>query len=131
MSVLDAGGVEAHSSTRRCCDKASPEKQPELRAVGRGPCADQIALHKALALLTFSVPAHQMKLVKINQVLTEDYHCRRQMMIKRFQVTLESFAWGEKTKVGMLTQYTATAVNVRLLDTQQTCCCTFLTLISR
>ncbi|KAM8904847.1 uncharacterized protein AB9W97_008315 [Spinachia spinachia] len=35
---------------------------------------------------------------KINQVLREDYDCRRQMMIKRFQVTLESFAWGEKQK---------------------------------
>uniref|UniRef100_A0A1A7ZUW8 Family with sequence similarity 98, member C n=1 Tax=Nothobranchius furzeri TaxID=105023 RepID=A0A1A7ZUW8_NOTFU len=36
---------------------------------------------------------------KINQVLLEDYGCRRQMMIKRFQVTLQSFAWGEKQKV--------------------------------
>lgn len=38
------------------------------------------------------------QLEKINQVLSEDYQCRRQMMIKRFQVTLESFAWGEKQK---------------------------------
>lgn len=45
-----------------------------------------------------SVP--QMKLGRINKVLIEDYHCRRQMMITRFQVTLESFAWGEKQKVG-------------------------------
>lgn len=43
-----------------------------------------------------------MQLKKINEVLSEDYQCRRQMMIKRFQVTLESFAWGEKHKVGML-----------------------------
>ncbi|XP_078477962.1 protein FAM98C-like [Lampetra planeri] len=50
-------------------------------------------------LLNSSLSSEQwMKLVKINQVLTDDYHCRRQMMIKRFQVTLESFAWGEKTK---------------------------------
>ncbi|KAF7657270.1 hypothetical protein LDENG_00029580 [Lucifuga dentata] len=35
---------------------------------------------------------------KINQALSKDYQCRRQMMIKRFQVTLESFAWGEKEK---------------------------------
>lgn len=40
-----------------------------------------------------------MKLANLDEVLTEDYHCRRQMMIKRFQVTLESFAWGEKQKV--------------------------------
>ncbi|XP_056139867.1 protein FAM98B isoform X2 [Lampris incognitus] len=35
---------------------------------------------------------------EINQMLLEDYQCRRQMMIKRFQVTLHSFAWGEKKK---------------------------------
>lgn len=39
-----------------------------------------------------------MQLHKINEVLSEDYHCRRQMMLKRFQVTLESFAWGDKQK---------------------------------
>lgn len=42
----------------------------------------------------------QMQLNKINEVLSEDYQCRRQMMLKRFQVTLESFAWGDKHKVG-------------------------------
>lgn len=40
-----------------------------------------------------------MQLNKISEVLSEDYHCRRQMMLKRFQVTLESFAWGDKQKV--------------------------------
>lgn len=40
-----------------------------------------------------------MKIGKLEEVLTKDYQCRRQMMIKRFQVTLESFAWGEKQKV--------------------------------
>lgn len=39
-----------------------------------------------------------MQVEKIGKVLSEDYLCRRQMMIKRFQVTLESFAWGEKQK---------------------------------
>lgn len=41
-----------------------------------------------------------MQLNKINEVLSEDYYCRRQMMLKRFQVTLESFAWGDKQEVG-------------------------------
>lgn len=41
-----------------------------------------------------------MQLSKINEVLSEDYNCRRQMMLKRFQVTIESFAWGDKQKVG-------------------------------
>ncbi|CAG6003676.1 unnamed protein product [Menidia menidia] len=41
---------------------------------------------------------HWMKVKEINQILSDDYKCRRHMMIKRFQVTLESFAWGEKQK---------------------------------
>ncbi|XP_076002692.1 protein FAM98B isoform X1 [Genypterus blacodes] len=36
------------------------------------------------------------KVEKLNRLLSEDYSCRRQMMIKRFQVTLESFAWREE-----------------------------------
>ncbi|XP_029302447.1 protein FAM98B [Cottoperca gobio] len=43
-------------------------------------------------------PEQWVQVKKINQVLSVDYQCRRQMMIKRFQVTLESFAWGEKQK---------------------------------
>lgn len=43
-------------------------------------------------------PEQWIQVKKINNVLSEDYRCRRQMMIKRFQVTLESFAWGEKQK---------------------------------
>ncbi|XP_060768235.1 protein FAM98B isoform X2 [Neoarius graeffei] len=35
---------------------------------------------------------------QINQALCKDYECRRQMMIKRFSVTLQSFAWGERGK---------------------------------
>ncbi|KAM6933665.1 protein FAM98B [Xenentodon cancila] len=51
------------------------------------------------SLLNRSLSSEQwMQLKKISEVLSEDYQCRRQMMIKRFQVTLESFAWGEKQK---------------------------------
>ncbi|XP_035011446.1 protein FAM98B [Hippoglossus stenolepis] len=35
---------------------------------------------------------------KISQVMSKDYQRRWQMMTKRFQVTLESFGWGEKQK---------------------------------
>lgn len=50
-------------------------------------------------LLKVSLSAEQWGQVKnINDMLSEDYQRRRQMMIKRFQVTLESFAWGEKQK---------------------------------
>ncbi|XP_050921336.1 protein FAM98B [Lates calcarifer] len=51
------------------------------------------------SLLNTSLSSEQwVQVKKINQHLSKDYHCRRQMMIKRFQVTLESFAWGEKQK---------------------------------
>ncbi|XP_045929927.1 protein FAM98B [Micropterus dolomieu] len=49
-------------------------------------------------LNTVLSPEQWMQVQKLNQVLSKDYKCRRQMMIKRFQVTLESFAWGEKQK---------------------------------
>lgn len=62
--------------------------------LARLPCKDMTN-----PLLNTSLSTEQwMQTKKINEVLTEDYKCRRQMMIKRFQVTLESFAWGEKQK---------------------------------
>lgn len=51
------------------------------------------------SLLSTSLsPEQWAKLDQINEVLSSDYKCRRQMMVKRFQVTLESFAWGDKDK---------------------------------
>ncbi|XP_017288847.1 protein FAM98B isoform X2 [Kryptolebias marmoratus] len=53
----------------------------------------------ASPLLTTGLNSEQWtEVIKISRILSEDYGCRRQMMIKRFQVTLESFAWGEKQK---------------------------------
>ncbi|XP_061537708.1 protein FAM98B [Phycodurus eques] len=50
-------------------------------------------------LLHASLSTEQwMQLQNINRVLSDDYFCRQQMMIKRFQVSLQSFAWGEKQK---------------------------------
>ncbi|XP_023256630.1 protein FAM98B-like [Seriola lalandi dorsalis] len=50
-------------------------------------------------LLNSSLSSQQWTQVKeISHFLSKDYQCRWQMMIKRFQVTLESFAWGEKQK---------------------------------
>ncbi|XP_069004128.1 protein FAM98B [Embiotoca jacksoni] len=62
--------------------------------LARLPCGDM-----ADPLLNASLsPQQWMQVKKINQVLSVDYDCRRQMMIKRFQVTLESFAWGDEQK---------------------------------
>lgn len=50
-------------------------------------------------LLKTTLSAEQwIKLELINDILSSDYKCRKQMMIKRFQVTLDSFAWGDKEK---------------------------------
>ncbi|XP_029373792.1 protein FAM98B isoform X2 [Echeneis naucrates] len=50
-------------------------------------------------LLRTSLSSEQWKQIEnINQLLSKDYQCRWKMMITRFQVTLESFAWGEKQK---------------------------------
>ncbi|KAK5868598.1 hypothetical protein PBY51_009598 [Eleginops maclovinus] len=50
-------------------------------------------------LLNSSLSSEQwVQIKKINQILSEDYQCRCQMMIKRFQVTLESFTWGDRQK---------------------------------
>ncbi|KAK9974083.1 hypothetical protein ABG768_022192 [Culter alburnus] len=51
------------------------------------------------ALLNTSLNSEQWKKINdINRALCKDYECRRQMMIKRFYVTLQSFAWGERGK---------------------------------
>ncbi|XP_061924663.1 protein FAM98B-like [Entelurus aequoreus] len=48
-------------------------------------------------LLNASLSSEQWtRLEKINRVLSDDYGCRQQMMIKRFQVSLQSFAWGDE-----------------------------------
>ncbi|XP_073697120.1 protein FAM98B isoform X1 [Garra rufa] len=49
------------------------------------------------ALLKFSLNSEQWKKINdISKALCKDYECRRQMMIKRFLVTLQSFTWGER-----------------------------------
>lgn len=51
-------------------------------------------------LLNTSLSSKQWRDVeKINNILLEDYQCRQQMIIKRFEVTLKAFAWGDKEEV--------------------------------
>ncbi|XP_068173919.1 protein FAM98B isoform X2 [Antennarius striatus] len=58
------------------------------------PCGDMMN-----PLLNTSLSTEQwIQLKRISQILSDDYQCRQQMMIKRFQVTLQSFSWGEKQK---------------------------------
>lgn len=75
------------------CQFTDVLKEVESR-LARLPCGDMTNP----LLKTSLSPEQWAQVYKINKVLSEDYQCRRQMVIKRFQVTLESFAWGEKQK---------------------------------
>ncbi len=35
----------------------------------------------------------------INQALTQEYECRREMLLKRLDVTIQSFKWSDRAKV--------------------------------
>ncbi|KAJ3590973.1 hypothetical protein NHX12_008921 [Muraenolepis orangiensis] len=64
------------------------------RRIAQLPCKDMIG-----SLLNASLNSEQWRQVeKINDLLLREYACRRQMMVKRFEVTLQSFAWGDKQK---------------------------------
>ncbi|XP_028294530.1 protein FAM98B [Gouania willdenowi] len=39
------------------------------------------------------------KLLSINQALSSEYECRRRMLIKRLDVTVQSFGWSDRAKV--------------------------------
>ncbi|XP_062391534.1 protein FAM98B [Sardina pilchardus] len=50
-------------------------------------------------LLNIELNSDQWRQIeKLNEALATDYKCRRQMMMKRFEVTLQSFTWGERGK---------------------------------
>uniref|UniRef100_A0A4W5MVS7 Family with sequence similarity 98 member B n=1 Tax=Hucho hucho TaxID=62062 RepID=A0A4W5MVS7_9TELE len=40
------------------------------------------------------------RLEQINTVLSSEYECRRRMLIKRLDVTVQSFGWSERAKAG-------------------------------
>ncbi|XP_018409699.1 PREDICTED: protein FAM98B isoform X1 [Nanorana parkeri] len=51
-------------------------------------------------LLTVELNAEQLeRLEKINETLAKEYACRRRMLIKRLDVTVQSFGWSERAKL--------------------------------
>ena len=42
----------------------------------------------------------QAKLEKINERMRNEYTLRRQMLLKRLDVTVQSFKWSDRLKVG-------------------------------
>ncbi|XP_017541536.1 protein FAM98A isoform X2 [Pygocentrus nattereri] len=69
------------------------EKEVELRLASLSEGEEREPLLKSNLNSSQWSKVHLM-----NQALRKDYECRRQMMIKRFYVTLQSFAWGEREK---------------------------------
>ena len=43
--------------------------------------------------------ALQARLTALNEVLSEEYAVRRHMLLKRCDVTLQSFKWSDRAKV--------------------------------
>ena len=37
----------------------------------------------------------------VNNVLSDEYRVRREMLLKRLDVTIQSFKWSDKAKVGI------------------------------
>ncbi|XP_032409966.1 protein FAM98A [Xiphophorus hellerii] len=44
-------------------------------------------------------PVHMEKIEAINQVLVNEYEVRRKMLLKRLDVTVQSFGWSERAKI--------------------------------
>uniref|UniRef100_A0A8C6SAM1 Family with sequence similarity 98 member B n=1 Tax=Neogobius melanostomus TaxID=47308 RepID=A0A8C6SAM1_9GOBI len=55
-------------------------------------------IHMCTCLLT-ACDMCQAKLQQINTVLSSEYECRRRMLIKRLDVTIQSFGWSDRAKV--------------------------------
>lgn len=47
----------------------------------------------------------QEKIEAINQALINDYDVRRKMLLKRLDVTVQSFGWSDRAKVLLLLYY--------------------------
>ena len=52
------------------------------------------------SLIKTNMTENQWKqLHKINQILYEDYKTRRELLLKRLDVTVQSFKWADRLKV--------------------------------
>nr|XP_033806759.1 protein FAM98B [Geotrypetes seraphini] len=56
--------------------------------------------HVGKPLLKMELNSEQMeKLSKVNAALSKEYECRRRMLMKRLDVTVQSFGWSDRAKV--------------------------------
>lgn len=69
-------------------------------------CISRLAFQKVLSYPFLFIGGYsafvslQAELGKINAFLCTEYECRRRMLIKRLDVTVQSFSWSERAKVG-------------------------------
>ncbi|XP_073495119.1 protein FAM98B [Phyllobates terribilis] len=101
-------GDDAYKEARTLCDalrlpdqsssnislmlKSAEEKVTELLPKAKAASINQ-------ALLNVDLTAQQLEhLEKINEALCKEYECRRRMLIKRLDVTVQSFGWSDKAK---------------------------------
>lgn len=47
----------------------------------------------------------QEKIEAINQALVNEYEVRRKMLLKRLDVTVQSFGWSDRAKVGLVCKH--------------------------
>ncbi|KAK7910536.1 hypothetical protein WMY93_015220 [Mugilogobius chulae] len=103
-----AGGPEAED-LRRICEtlqlpvspgegseqlfsRAHSEVESVLKQLPGGSCGEPV--------LKSCLSAEQWeKLTQVNQLLSSEYQCRRRMLIKRLDVTIQSFGWSDRAKV--------------------------------
>ncbi|KAG9462765.1 hypothetical protein GDO78_023193 [Eleutherodactylus coqui] len=84
---------EQSSSNAASMLKSVEEKVTELLPKAKPTSIDQ-------ALLFVDLNAQQLdRLEKINEALRKEYECRRRMLIKRLDVTVQSFGWSDRAKV--------------------------------
>lgn len=50
----------------------------------------------------FFIVTLQERLEKINDALCSEYECRRRMLMKRLDVTVQSFGWSDRAKVNLM-----------------------------
>ncbi|XP_023656392.2 protein FAM98A [Paramormyrops kingsleyae] len=110
---LEEGDQEAEGGKKneRECDEFEYEFSELIKVLGLAASSQlsdvyaQVESHLAMLpddvlpgplLKTPLSPEQWSNIQKISQVLIGDYECRMQMVIKRFEVTRQSFTWGER-----------------------------------
>lgn len=53
-------------------------------------------------MFEFLIVTLQERLEKINDALCSEYECRRRMLMKRLDVTVQSFGWSDRAKVNLM-----------------------------